>query len=170
MLRLKLSEVLPLMNEKQRRVVAASEAKWYGRGGVSVVARVTGMCRQTIYNGLASIAAGDSSQRIRKPGGGRKKLREQEPEIVKKIEDLIDDVTRGDPESPLRWTSKSVRKVAESLMEEGINEFSLKLLGNNSPASSQNYVPTSSGLVCGLRRVQFGHELTSLTFRKFRPH
>ena len=118
-LRLKLGEVLPLMNEKQRRLLVASEAKWYGRGGVSIVASVTGMSRQTIYAGLADLAMGDNSPRIRKPGGGRKKLREQNPKIVKKIEDLIDDGTRGDPESPLRWTSQSVRKVEESLMENG---------------------------------------------------
>ena len=119
MLRLKLAEVLPLMNEKQRRVLAASEAKWYGRGGVSIVACVTGMCRQTIYNGLSDLAKGDHSPRIRKPGGGRKKLSEQNPGIVKKIEDLIDDVTRGDPESLLRWTCKSVRNVENGLMKSG---------------------------------------------------
>jgi transposase len=118
-LRLKLAEVLPFLNEKQRRVLAASEAKSYGRGGVQTVARVTGLCRQTIYNGLADLAAGNSSDRIRKPGGGRKKLREQNPKLVKKIEDLIDDVTRGDPESPLRWTCKSVRNVEKGLLKAG---------------------------------------------------
>jgi len=86
-LRLKLAEVLPFLNEKQRRVLAASEAKAYGRGGVQIVARVTGMCRQTIYNGLANLKEGSSSDRIRKPGGGRKKLQEQNPELVEKIEE-----------------------------------------------------------------------------------
>lgn len=118
-LRLKLAEVLPFLNEKQRRVLAASEAKAYGRGGVQTVARITGLCRQTIYNGLADLAAGHSSDRIRRPGGGRKKLREQNPKLVKKIEDLIDDVTRGDPESPLRWTCKSVRNVEKGLLQAG---------------------------------------------------
>lgn len=107
------------MNEKQRRVLAASEAKSYGRGGVTVVAQVTGMCRQTIYNGLANLAEGYNSPRIRKPGGGRKKLTYLDPDIVRKIEDLIDDVTRGDPESLLRWTCKSVRNVEESLKKTG---------------------------------------------------
>ncbi len=119
MLRLKLAEVLPHMNEKQRRVLAASEAKAYGRGGVTAVALVTGMCRQTIYNGLATLLAGEISQRIRKPGGGRKKLKDQNPDIVRKIEDLLEDVTRGDPESPLRWTCKSVRQVEKGLSESG---------------------------------------------------
>lgn len=122
-LRLKLAEVLPFLNEKQRRVLVASEAKAYGRGGVATVARITGMCRQTIYNGLADLAAGHSrahvTDRIRKPGGGRKKLRDQNPELVKKIEDLVDPVTRGDPESPLRWTCKSVRNVEKGLLKAG---------------------------------------------------
>jgi len=104
-------------------VLAASEAKAYGRGGVAIVARITRMCRQTIYNGLADLAAGHSqthvTDRIRKPGGGRKKLRDQNPDLVKKIEDLVDPVTRGDPESPLRWTCKSVRNVEKGLLKAG---------------------------------------------------
>jgi transposase len=118
-LRLKLAKVLPFLNEKQRRVPAASEAKSYSRGGVTVVTRVTGMCRQTIYNGLTDLADDNSSQKIRKPGGGRKKLRDLNPGLVEEIEDLIDDVTRGDPESPLRWTCKSVKKVEKSLKKTG---------------------------------------------------
>src|SRR4030065_2298036 len=118
-LRLKLAEVLPFLNEKQRRVLAASEAKSYGRGGIQTVARITGMCRQTIYRGQEDLEAGEKSERIRKPGGGRKKLRNQNPKLVETIEDLIDPVTRGDPESPLRWTCKSVRNVAQSMVKAG---------------------------------------------------
>lgn len=118
-LRLKLAEVLPFMNEKQRRVLAASEAKGYGRGGVMAVALVTGMSRQTIYNGLADLAEGDKSPRIRRPGGGRKKVKDKQPGLIAKIEELLDDVTRGDPESPLRWTCKSVSQIAEGLKESG---------------------------------------------------
>ena len=115
----KLAEVLPFLNEKQRRVLAASEAKAYGRGGVQTVARVTGISRQTIYHGLADLERGDLSDRIRRLGGGRKKLREQSPELVTTIEDILDDATRGDPVSPLRWTCKSVRNVEKGLMEIG---------------------------------------------------
>ena len=118
-LRTKLAEVLPFLNEKQRRVLAASEAKSFGRGGVQTVARITGISRQTIYSGLADLEKGNVSDRIRRPGGGRKKLREQSPELVREIEDLIEEVTRGDPESPLRWTCKSVRNVEKSLVETG---------------------------------------------------
>ena len=120
---LKLEEVLPFLEREQKRVLVASEAKAYGRGGVSTVARITGMCRQTIYNGLADLAAGEGqgpvTGRIRKPGGGRKKLRDQNPQLVQKIEYLVDSVTRGDPESPLRWTCKSVRNVEKSLLKAG---------------------------------------------------
>jgi transposase len=119
LLRTKLAEVLPFLNEKQRRIVAASEAKSYGRGGVQTVARVTGISRQTIYHGLADLAKGSVSDRIRRPGGGRKKLRVQNPDLVNKIEELVDEATRGDPESPLRWTSKSVRNVEKGLVETG---------------------------------------------------
>ena len=118
-LRTRLAEILPFLNEKQRRVLAASEAKSFGRGGVQTVARITGISRQTIYNGMADLAEGDVSDRIRRPGGGRKKLSAQSPELVKKIEDVIDEATRGDPESPLRWTCKSVRNVEKSLEEIG---------------------------------------------------
>jgi transposase len=118
-LRLKLAGILPFLNEKQRRVIAASEARAYGRGGVQTIARITGLCRQTIYNGLADLAAGNTSERVRRPGGGRKKLRDQHPKLVKKIEDLVDDVTRGDPESPLRWTCKSVKNVEKGLLKIG---------------------------------------------------
>jgi transposase len=118
-LRTKLAEVLPFLNEKQRRILAASEAKSYGRGGVQAVARVTGISRQTIYNGLSDLVKGNVSDRIRRAGGGRKKLRAQNPELVDTIEELIEEGTRGDPESPLRWTSKSVRNVEKSLVKTG---------------------------------------------------
>ena len=118
-LRTRLAEVLPFLNEKQRRILVASEAKSFGRGGVQTVARITGISRQTIYNGLSELARGDVSDRIRRPGGGRKKLREQSPELVNRIEDIVEETTRGDPESPLRWTCKSVRNAEKSLMKIG---------------------------------------------------
>jgi len=118
-LRLKLAGVLPFLNEKQRRVVAAAEAKSYGRGGVQTLARVTGMCRQTIYRGLNDLAEGHTSERVRNPGGGRKKLSEQNPELLQALEGLIAPATRGDPESPLKWTCKSVRNLEQGLKESG---------------------------------------------------
>ena len=99
--------------------MAAAEAKSYGKGGVQMVADVTGMARQTIYRGLKDIKDQRDLDRVRKAGGGRKKLTDKDTELVKTIEELIDPVTRGDPESPLRWTCKSVRNLAENLNESG---------------------------------------------------
>lgn len=120
-LRLKLSEVLPFLNEKQRRVVVASEARAYGWGGTQAVARVTGMSPITIRRGLKDLEVGNDSERIRKPGGGRKKISDKNPELIRSLESLVDPVTRGDPESLLRWTCKSVRKLEEALQDMGYN-------------------------------------------------
>src|SRR3990172_5783269 len=148
MLQKKLAEVLPFLNEKQRRVLAASEAKAYGRGGVQTVARVTGMSRQTIYHGLADLEGADLPDRIRRPGGGRKKLREQSPELVATIEDILDDATRGDPESPLRWTCKSVRSVEKGLVETGyaVSYRTVARILNEQEYSLPAHRTTSAGL------------------------
>jgi len=114
-----LRQVLPYLNEEQRRILAASEARSYGRGGIQVVARATGLSRQTIYNGLRDLGEGDISNRIRRPGAGRKELRAKNPELISRIEDFIDEGTRDDPESPLRWTFKSVRNVEKGLVTVG---------------------------------------------------
>lgn len=118
-LRLKLSGIFPLLNERQRRILAAVEAIAYGKGGVKIIALVTGMSRQTIYQGIKDSGDYSSPERVRNIGGGRKKLSEQNLGIVKALEMLIDPVTRGDPESPLRWTCKSIRKLSTSLNKKG---------------------------------------------------
>jgi transposase len=115
----KLAGVLPFLNEKQRRIVAAAEAKAYGRGGVQTIARITGMCRQTVYRGLKDLEKGQASERVREPGGGRKKLSDLNPTLLQALEALIDPATRGDPESPLKWTCKSVRNLEDGLKETG---------------------------------------------------
>jgi transposase len=115
--RLKLT--LPLMNEKQRRIVAATEACAYGRGGIQAVARITGMSRDTIYRGLADLDAGELSDRIRAPGGGRKRLTERQPKLPDRLEALVAPTLRGDPQSPLRWTTLSVRKLESALQKAG---------------------------------------------------
>jgi transposase len=118
-IRLKLSGVLPFLNEKQRRVLAAAEAKSYGRGGIQTLSQVTGLCRQTIYNGLEDLESKNVTDRIRAVGGGRRKLIEKDPKLVAALEELIDPVTMGDPESLLRWTCKSVRKLEIGLKKNG---------------------------------------------------
>jgi hypothetical protein len=120
-LRLKLAGVLPLMNELQRRILVAAEARAYGRGGVQTLAHITGMSRQTFYRGLEDLRAKRKkpSGRIRRPGGGRKRLRDQHPQLVESLERLIEPTVRGDPQSLLRWTCKSVRNLQAQLEREG---------------------------------------------------
>jgi len=118
-IRLKLSGVFPFLNEKQRRILSAAEARAYGYGGIQVVSEITGLCRQTIYRGIKDLEEGEASNRIRKQGGGRKRLTDVYPELTTSLNSLIDSSTRGDPESLLRWTCKSVRNLEESLRKLG---------------------------------------------------
>jgi len=119
----KLAAVLPHLNERQRRVLLGAEARSLGRGGVSVVARAARVSRPTVHKGLSELACGppvaESSGRVRQPGAGRKRLREKDPELVGRLEALVDPDTRGDPMSPLRWTCKSVRQLADALSQQG---------------------------------------------------
>ena len=110
-------EVLePFLDEKLRRLVAASEAKSIGYGGISVVSRATGVSRRAITLGCRELDAGDAvPERIRKPGGGRKRAIDKYPDLAAELEGLIEPGARGDPESPLRWTCKSVRKLSDEL-------------------------------------------------------
>jgi len=111
---------LPHLNEKQRRLFLAAEAKALGWGGISKVAQATGVSRVTIYKALEEIQLHSPvSERIRKLGAGRKGIEEHYPDLSKALESLVDPVTRGDPESPLRWTCKSTRQLAIELARQG---------------------------------------------------
>ena len=109
------------LNERQRRLWAASEARAAGRGGIAATARATGMAVETIRTGIAELAAGERLEagRVRRRGGGRKRLTELDPTLVLDLERLVADDCRGDPESLLVWTSKSVRNIAGGLRELG---------------------------------------------------
>jgi len=115
----------PAMDERMRRHWAAAEAAELGWGGVSAVAAATGLSRTTITGGLRELrhraehAEAPTSPRIRRPGGGPKRLTETDPGLLPALEALVDPVTRGDPESPLRWTCKSTRRLAEELTRQG---------------------------------------------------
>jgi transposase len=113
--------VAPTLNERTRRLVAASEAMTLGWGGISAVARATGLSRQVISQGIKELQEEEATSqgRIRRSGGGRKTLVEKDPQLSVDLERLVEPMTRGDPESPLRWTSKSVRKLAKELGELG---------------------------------------------------
>jgi hypothetical protein len=116
----------PHLDERTRRLLAASEAVAIGRGGASAVARATGVSRRVIGEGIKELheapprSSGQAGAvRIRRPGGGRKRTSETDPTLREDLERLVEPVTRGDPESPLRWTCKSVRKLAEELGRMG---------------------------------------------------
>ena len=116
----KLNTVLPHLNERQKRLFLAAEAKALGWGGISKVASATGVSRVTIYKALKEIKFHPSvSERIRKFGGGRKGIDVQHPELLRELESLVDPVTRGDPMSPLRWTCKSTRQLSNELVQQG---------------------------------------------------
>jgi len=116
------SQVAGVLDERGRRAVAAAEALAYGRGGIKLVARATGLSRSVIALGQQELRGEVPSAgpgRVRRPGGGRKKLAVVDPTVCADLERLVDPVSRGDPESPLRWTSKSVRKLAAALRAAG---------------------------------------------------
>jgi Rhodopirellula transposase DDE domain len=100
---------------------AATEARAAGRGGISVVARATGIAYSTIVRGLKELASGDHAAggRERRPGGGRKRTIDKDPTLLADLEALVDPTAAGDPESPLRWTAKSVRQLAAALQVMG---------------------------------------------------
>src|SRR5262245_52857313 len=112
----------PVMDERLTRLWAGAEADALGDGGIAIVERATGLSRTTIRAGRGELRAGvraDDVVAVRRPGGGRPRLEAATPEIVEALERLVDPVTRGDPESPLRWTSKSTRKLAAELTTQG---------------------------------------------------
>lgn len=113
----KFRSVWPLLDERTRRIMAASEAIELGYGGISIVRRACGLSRKAIAKGIREIQEGQSPSegRVRRPGGGRKKITVSDPTLVASLESLIDSETRGDPESPLRWICKSTRTLAAEL-------------------------------------------------------
>src|SRR6266542_6475377 len=115
----KLAALLPYLNERQRRLLLAAEARALGRGGISRVARAARVSRPTIQHGLMELEHPADMNRVRRTGGGRKPLRERDPALVAALEALVDPDTRGDPMSPLRWTCKSTRQLAEALTRRG---------------------------------------------------
>jgi len=116
-LQAKLVGVWALLDERMRRLMAANEARVLGRGGISEVSRACGLSRKAIAKGMREIEAGTAPPpgRVRQPGAGRKKITAQDPGLMPALERLIEPETRGDPESPLRWTCKSTRTLAAQL-------------------------------------------------------
>jgi hypothetical protein len=126
--------IRPHLSERQRRLWLGVEAAELGASGVAVVAAATGVAADTVRRGRAQadvgVAVGMPVDRSRKPGGGRKRAETHVRELVAALEALIDPETRGDPESPLRWTCKSTRKLAQALTEKGhkVSDFVVRRL------------------------------------------
>ena len=109
------------LTERGRRIWAATEARSYGHGGIAAVYRATGITDKTIRRGVRELRMGKGGEagRSRQVGGGRKRLRERDPTVVQDLNRLVDPVTRGDPESPLLWTSKSTSHLSDALQQQG---------------------------------------------------
>jgi Rhodopirellula transposase DDE domain len=127
MLQRKYELLRPRLDEVSVRLCAAADAMALGRGGPSLVAKASGLSRTTIYAGLSdlnqsSVPSSASARlpgRIRQPGAGRKRLTASNPDLLRDLDKLVDPITRGDPETPLRWTCKSTTKLTKELQAQG---------------------------------------------------
>ena len=123
-IREKFTALEAVLDERSRRLWAATEAKALGHGGQTLVATATGMSRNTIHVGLRELghtsdALTGAAKRVRRPGGGRKRLIAHDPLLVAHLDALVEPTSRGDPQSPLRWTCKSTRQLAAALQQQG---------------------------------------------------
>jgi transposase len=164
----RLADLLPRLNERDRRLALATEAKSWGRGGISAVYRATGASRSTIRRGIIELEGNDQvgSHRVRQPGGGRKKAELTNPELLENLDSLIAPETRGDPESPLRWTTKSTRHLARELTAMGtaISHSAVAAILRSSGYSLQGTRKTLEGAQHPDRDAQFRY-LDSLARR-----
>jgi len=145
-------EVLkPHLNERQRRLWLGAEARELGSGGVGIVAQAVGVAGDTVRRGRAELEEPQPLPlpypRSRKPGGGRKRAEAGDPTLVAALDKLVDPVTRGDPMSPLRWTSKSLRTLAKALQEQGhqVSEQIVRRLLREAGYSLQGNAKTLEG-------------------------
>ncbi len=113
------------LNERQRRLWAGAEADAIGHGGITAVSRATGMSPNTVRTGLRELRGSDeqsappATQRSRRPGSGRPTLTSTDPQLLDALDKMVEPATRGDPQSPLRWTSKSTQNLSQALTEQG---------------------------------------------------
>jgi hypothetical protein len=120
-IRVRYEALAPFLNERTRRLFAASEALTAGRGGIAAVARATGIARSTIGRGLAELSdnCAATTERVRRSGGGSKPATETQPGLLVALEALVQSSIRGDPAAPLRWVSKSQRHLSAALAQQG---------------------------------------------------
>ena len=156
----KLRQLWPHLNERSRRMLAASEAVELGYGGVSLVSRACGLSRVTITKGINELATPPlAADRIRRMGGGRRPLTVRDPKLPSLLEFLVEPLTRGDPESPLRWTCKSTRTLAQELTarQHPISHEKVAQLLRDMDYSLQGNRKTEEGEDHPHRDAQFRH-------------
>src|SRR3970040_1765324 len=160
-LQAKLASVWPLLDERTRRLMAANEARASGRGGISEVSRACGLSRKPIAKGIKKIESGTVPHpaRVRQAGAGRKKITEPDPRLGDALERLIEPDTRGDPETPLRWTCKSTRTLAAQLSRQRhpISHMKVAQLLHAQEYSLQGNRKTEEGLAPPDRHAQSRH-------------
>ncbi|GAC1495356.1 MAG: ISAzo13 family transposase [Gemmatimonadaceae bacterium] len=166
-IRFRYNSLASVMDERMTRLWAASEAEALGRGGIAAVTKATGILKKRIRCGVRDLVELRRSpptepprqQRVRRPGAGRKPLTLKDPTLVPDLDSLVDPVTRGDPESPLRWTCKSVRKLAEELRAMGheIGPQKVSELLHEQGYSLQSTRKTREGSAHPDRNEQFEH-------------
>jgi hypothetical protein len=149
------------LDERTRRLRAGVEAKSLGRGSISALSRVTGLSRTTVARGMRDADDPEplDPARVRRPGGGRKRKADLDPSLTSALERLVDPVSRGDPESPLRWTCKSTRRLSEELKRRGY-DVSHKLVGDllrEQGYRLQGNLKTREGTRHPDRNAQFEH-------------
>jgi transposase len=158
----------PALDERRRRLWAAAEALAQGHGGIGVVAQATGLARATISNGCRELRAGTQTPaapaaltpgRVRRQGGGRKPLTHHDPDLVAALDALVDPLARGDPESPLRWTTKSTYQLAATLQAQGhrIGPWKVGQILRDRGYSLQRTRKTKEGRQHPDRDAQFEH-------------
>ena len=170
-LRQKFRTAWPHLDERTRRVMAASEAVSLGYGGVSIVSRACGLSRKAIHKGMHELEEGEPLVgRVRRVGAGRKSITQSDPELVQTLEGLIDEQTRGDPESALRWICKSTRAIAQELAEQDhpISHVKVAQVLHDLDYSLQSNRKTEEGADHPDRDAQFRH--INLTVKRYLRH
>ncbi|MDX3695990.1 ISAzo13 family transposase [Streptomyces europaeiscabiei] len=159
-LRAKFDQILPHLDERRRRLYLASEATALGRGGIVRVAAASGTSTATIARGMTELAGCSApTLRVRAPGAGRKRLTDTDPGLLPGLESLIEPHTRGDPVSPLRWTTLSLRALASTLTTQGhpVSASTVGHLLHTLGYSLQGTAKTTEGISHPDRDAQFTH-------------
>jgi transposase len=165
----------PVLDERARRLWAGTEALALGHGGIAAVARVTGLSRNTIKRGMQESCQESTldTARIRRPGGGRKRKSVVDPTLIQALERLVEPDSRGDPQSPLQWTCKSTRLLAEEMGRQGyaVSHQSVAHLLHELGYSLQSNRKTKEGTVHADRNAQFEHISRKITgwIRRVQP-